>query len=584
MTCARDALGSRLRRERLHDERGAALVVVLAVTGILSLLVAVSVSIAQESIQVRDRDPNDNAALSAAQAGLDDYLFLLNNEDDYWIYDDDNLPPDHAAVPAFTEFVSIAGGETNVSVDEGIGMFTYDVDNISFTGADGRPPTGVIRVSVTGCAPGPCDIAAIDDPTLRAPNQAIRTITAELSQDSFLDFLYFTNYETLAPIVYSTEADRTWAASNCNRRRWQQERPSSGRPSSRGDGCLEIFWGGNDVVDGPFHTNDRFRLNGNATWRGTSSNSDPRVPAYDTTNGARPNFAGGALRYRAPLEMPPTNTVVKLEADHLVNPSAEGCLFTGPTEIILRADGRLQVQSPHTRSSGSGCGSWPSNGTQLINIPRNGVVFVQEVPDDPSDPNYSSSCNRNNGDTQRRGNGIGYPRTNDDGPQSSYPCFDGDAFVEGTLDGRLTIAAANDVTITWHIDYENRNEDMLGLIAQDFVQVYHPVQGNSNLNALPNHDSRFTNPRIDAALLSVSNSFLVQNWGSGSAQGNLNVYGAIAQIYRGPVGTGSGVGGVSTGYDKRYVYDQRLQFTNPPNFIDPVAASWRVSRYAEDLS
>ena len=45
---------------------------------------------------------------------------------------------------------------------------------------------------------------------------------------------------------------------------------------------------------------------------------------------------------------------------------------------------------------------------------------------------------------------------------------------------------------------------------------------------------------IYAAILAAENSFVVDNWGCGSELGNLNIYGSVAQNYRGIVGTVGG--------------------------------------------
>ena len=58
---------------------------------------------------------------------------------------------------------------------------------------------------------------------------------------------------------------------------------------------------------------------------------------------------------------------------------------------------------------------------------------------------------------------------------------------------------------------------------------------------------------IDAAILALQDSFYVNNWGGGGSYGTLNVFGSIAQNYRGPVGL---VGG--TGYTKNYNFDTSL--------------------------
>ena len=89
-----------------------------------------------------------------------------------------------------------------------------------------------------------------------------------------------------------------------------------------------------------------------------------------------------------------------------------------------------------------------------------------------------------------------------------------------------------------------------------------------------------SNPTINAAILAVNHSFTVPYWQRGNALGTLAVTGAIAQRFRGPVGTNSG-GTVVTGYAKSYSYDQRLKYLSPPKFLDPVASAWGVAVWRE---
>ena len=89
-----------------------------------------------------------------------------------------------------------------------------------------------------------------------------------------------------------------------------------------------------------------------------------------------------------------------------------------------------------------------------------------------------------------------------------------------------------------------------------------------------------SNPTINAAILAVNHSFEVQYWNRGNALGTLAVTGAIAQRFRGPVGTNSG-GTIISGYAKNYVYDQRLKYLSPPKFLDPVASAWGVAVWRE---
>jgi hypothetical protein len=88
------------------------------------------------------------------------------------------------------------------------------------------------------------------------------------------------------------------------------------------------------------------------------------------------------------------------------------------------------------------------------------------------------------------------------------------------------------------------------------------------------------NIQIDAAILSLRHSFIVDNYQCGSSLGSLTVRGAIVQKYRGPVGTGNGVT-VVTGFAKNYWYDDRFRYRSPPYFLTPVAASWDVVRSHE---
>jgi hypothetical protein len=118
---------------------------------------------------------------------------------------------------------------------------------------------------------------------------------------------------------------------------------------------------------------------------------------------------------------------------------------------------------------------------------------------------------------------------------------------------------------------------MLGLIANNFVRVYHPVKNCSNDST--SGSGLLGNLEVDAAILSLNHSWAVDNYGCGSSLGTLTVKGAIAQKFRGTVGTSNG----ATGYLKNYQYDDRLVFRSPPSFLDPVQASWRTARYNEQL-
>ncbi len=99
----------------------------------------------------------------------------------------------------------------------------------------------------------------------------------------------------------------------------------------------------------------------------------------------------------------------------------------------------------------------------------------------------------------------------------------------------------------------------------------------TNLNAAedPNGWGSLEDPTIDAAILSTNHSWIVDNYQCGKKLKELNVWGSIAQFWRGPVGTSGSEG---TGYIKNYNYDERLAAQQPPSFLSPSSTSWKLSR------
>ena len=83
-------------------------------------------------------------------------------------------------------------------------------------------------------------------------------------------------------------------------------------------------------------------------------------------------------------------------------------------------------------------------------------------------------------------------------------------------------------------------------------------------------------------MLALNQSFISDNWYCGSPLGTLKVTGAIAQKFRGTVGTHSG-GVVQTGYAKDYNYNNELRYREPPYFVNPTESSWRVVRQNEQV-
>jgi hypothetical protein len=211
---------------------------------------------------------------------------------------------------------------------------------------------------------------------------------------------------------------------------------------------------------------------------------------------------------------------------------------------------------------------------------------VKGVAGDVNSWPVDKSGKANNGlcTTGAGANSVGFPVSGEAG--WTYTCGRGDVFIQqengdvaNGLDGRLTVAAKGDLYITGNLQYKSGTDakvtgSMLGLIADNNVYYWHPVDSNNRNLAVSG--TSFSNRNIDAALLSVQHSITVQNYHLGSSLSELNVKGNMTQKYRGIVKSGS------SGYDKNYEFDWRLQLAAPPKFLQPsTKAMFGAKRIAE---
>jgi hypothetical protein len=274
-----------------------------------------------------------------------------------------------------------------------------------------------------------------------------------------------------------------------------------------------------------------------------------------------------------------------------------GCLYTGPTKVTFTSDGHMQVRSPWTKftqvsgtgstagrnnaarcgTPGTASGQLGSPGGAKVPVVEGNIVFVQDVPSVTSDVNYTAQTAANKtamcGASNDSTNGLGYPIANETAANGTYSCAVGDVFVSGVVSGHTTIAAEKNVWVVGDLTYGNSGDDILGLVGQSSVTVWHPVRGSGSAATYLLSGNR----TINAAILSVTGTFTVQNYDQGNRRaGVLTVNGSIAQKYRGPVGTTA-----PSGYDKGYHYDSRFRTVSPPKFLKTTITTFLASQFAE---
>ncbi|MDJ0337773.1 hypothetical protein [Cryobacterium sp. PH31-O1] len=574
-------IGRRLAPQA-QPERGAALLVVIGIGLVLLTLVATAMTFSVSGSLKATGDQNWNGAMAAAYAGVDEYESRLANDNTYYRFGNSaaafsvgsTLTAPTVANPAFE--VGAAGGWARVAGSDGTASFRYEVDNSAYSSS------GVLRIRSTGRV-----------------GTKTRSVVANLRQAGFIDYLYFTMYEIQDPAQSGVTA-----AGCANTYAW------AGRPSPAGGStvCSDVAFGGGDVVNGPVHSNDTLRVC-DATFNGRVTTGNPALPGVnyrrENSNGSPCGgqvFNGGPPQNSPVIAMPATNASLQGETRTDAGVAEPGCLYTGPTSIVLNTGGTMTIRSPWSKATrvagepatsgstpaacgmpGTGAGALGSAVGATVPVLDANLLFVQSVPLLAADPNFTSDTAWPVGQsaaTCAGGNGLGFPLANEDvaSVPTSYGCRHGDAFVKGTLAGTMTVATDNFVYVTGDITYEDAAADVLGLVAQNALWIWNPVCAGGSCPAgggaiLPD------NRRIDAAMLSLDHTVQVQNYNRGGEQGVLTINGSLAQKYRGIVH--STVGGVGNGYIKNYTYDPRFLYIAPPKYLSPVAATYGISRLVE---
>jgi hypothetical protein len=280
---------------------------------------------------------------------------------------------------------------------------------------------------------------------------------------------------------------------------------------------IPVWFGNNDVLNGPTATNGHFNIYKNPVFGGEASSADNYLKFYNNGNNVNlsqttnppydlPDFQQGMTFGAEPGIMP--NLALGLRAAA----SSGGLSLKGNTTVTLQDNGTMKVTNANK--------NWTNH---TMALPANGALFVK----------------------------------------------DGTLTISGTLDGRLTVGASNDVIIPNNIAYKDdprvnpNSNDIFGLISEKDVVI----KQNAPYNL-----------KVDGCIMAMDTSFMLENWQTVDAKGTLTIYGGIIQDERGPVGTFSGTTGEKlSGYSKDYAHDPRLVGAPPPYMPstgDYVILSW----------
>lgn len=609
--------GARLRRlVRRRDEEGQALILALIVMLIVVMLAPIILSQVTSEANSTAENVNFEAALSAAEAGLQQYRNYLDIETNYWEY----TP---ATAPAYDLAMQPNGWQTIAGTSPPEAFHYLPNKNALPTGPGAG--TAAILLTVTGRAGTP-------------GHYAYRTIESTFEANGLLTDAYFSQYEvvdqaqdtavanvddngtktsvtpndvTLPAAVPSVSGTTTnlWVAL-CQYDTWEPNSfidglgtsvanggsggTAEGNPYAGGSyssskpyygpwrgnepnsgsndntfsytsgswsvsvvdpcGSPHNFEGG-ETFNGPVYSDDQLWICnpggdfgtgptfndgievGNmpqggfpyayTQWPAQPAYSNPGHPGWldngelDWDNscggGASEDYSFGSKGVTGVTQIQPENVDTAL----LSQAEVAGCVYTGPTMIQFTGGGNFTVWSPEsagttTSYGGASCGTFSSaseaGAIQNESIPSTGLlIYVNNAPSTASVPSvtpFEGSALPSSGSFNSTWPAClnpWKPYAPASSPITQDTCGvvsrEGDAIVEGEVQGQVTIAAEANIVVSRDLTYECADQalggvsgqegitalpsacytesvpDVLGLIANQDVIIAHPAEG-----------------------------------------------------------------------------------------------------------
>lgn len=280
-----------------------------------------------------------------------------------------------------------------------------------------------------------------------------------------------------------------------------------------------IYWITGDTVFGPFHTQQRISVSGSPVFIGkaTSKNGIFLSPSNST-----PKFLGG-YQSGVDINLPTDFSTLKSYAQN-------GGKYTNNQDMYLKfnPDGTVTYRF----------GSWtapPAYTESISTFAPNGVLMVDNA----------------------------------------------NLHIKGQVNGKLTIsatgssgAAKGNVWVDSSVTYQTNplldpsSTNMLGVVCDNDVIIADNSNNNNPVKGV----------QIHASILSKSGGLKAENYNTRPVAGTLTLLGGVQQNQRGPVGTFGG-GGIVSGFQKNYRYDERLMIDSPPLY--PTTGSYEVLSWYE---
>lgn len=588
---------------RRKDDDGIALVVVMGSMLVLAMLAMTALAYTLSSQKFARYDQDYLGAMAAAQSGVEDVISHLNRDDTYGVVPDCTndawkgpTTAPNACSPVWNTstapgWLPVTPGDTDAKA----AYFHYSID------ATDAKTKGAIMVTSTGRV-----------------NGVYRTVETAVGRGASTDYVYYTDYESADPAnvqVYGAGGTPKAACGYGPASGWKYF--YNGRDSAS---CVEIQFASGDKLDGAVFSNDALWSVG-ATFSKEVFSANPNCKTVTATRstwvnclrtGSSAVFGTIAPAYHQPYSMNDTSGAFATDP---------GCHYVGATRIIFSDNGKMQVWNKKVNNGGAAptaiappggtapsCGdptALDSLGGATVDVPDGMVVYVGGSAA-PSGQCTNKQIGGPSGSELPLGTyttGSSTYKADASMVETTKFCNQGNLYAEGVVKGRVTLSAAQSIIATGDLVLaggQNSPTDMLGLVATNSVEVFHPMVGDStswspttvnNQVEDTSWPKRYRVPgtaanvptsgiQITGSIQTLQHSFLVQKYAVGSPRGTLLVFGSIAQKWRGIVATSGSPG---TGYLKLYQYDSRLKYSRPPYFPTWANSEWSL-RYSGEIN